>query len=644
MSHPLHPNSRSKHRKALCRIVGQAVAQADVFAALLAVLAGTGLLLLCRNVAFADRAQQGYLTPVEIKISARGQTLYVVCEDDDSLLAVDLRSGRAIRKVKVGHRPKDVAISPDGKTLYVSNEWSDTVTEIDESSFTVRRILHTGWGPIGLTTDRNGRTLYVANSISDDVSVIDLARGLEIKRLAAWRSPHYVALSRNGERVYVSNLLPHPDLPDQPPVSELTVIDTARQVVKERIRIPGAIELRHVAEAPGASGGYLLLPLLRPKNLNPLVQVAQGWFVTHGLAVIRPEGGPVEIKRAKVDELLLDDIDRYYAGANGVAFTPDGRYALITSADARVVSIVDTEKMLQLLQSRERDELPNRLDSAQHFVVGRLATGANPTSVVVSPDGWFAYVANRLEDSISVVDIAGRRIASTIDLGGPRELTQIRRGERLFHDASYCFQGQFACATCHPDDHIDGLPWNLETPQLGRDRMMNRTLRGIAETAPYKWNGRNPDLQTQCGPRTARFIFHSEGFNHDELEDLVAFVKAIPLAPNRHLRPGGRLTPAQERGRELFFQKGCNVCHTPETHYTAKISADVGTAARYDTSGLFDIPQLDRIYQRAPYLHSGRALSLEEIWTRFNVADKHAVTSDMTKRELNDLVEFLKSL
>ena len=56
------------------------------------------------------------------------------------------------------------------------------------------------------------------------------------------------------------------------------------------------------------------------------------------------------------------------------------------------------------------------------------------------------------------------------------------------------------------------------------------------------------------------------------------------------------------------------------------------------------MPQLDRVYQRPPYLHSGQALSLEELWTVYNPADKHGVTSDMSKEELNDLIEFLKTL
>ena len=58
----------------------------------------------------------------------------------------------------------------------------------------------------------------------------------------------------------------------------------------------------------------------------------------------------------------------------------------------------------------------------------------------------------------------------------------------------------------------------------------------------------------------------------------------------------------------------------------------------------FDIPQLDRVYEDAPYLHNGEALTLEEIWTVFNNNDTHGVTSDMSKEQLNDLIEFLKTL
>ncbi|MGO8787127.1 MAG: beta-propeller fold lactonase family protein [Terriglobia bacterium] len=618
-------------------------------------------------------AEPAYLTPVEIKLSADGRKLFVVCEDADSVLAVDTQTKQVVSRAKVGHKPKGLAISPDGKTLYVSNEWSDTVTEVDAATFAVKRTLKTGWGPVGLVTDRSGKTLYVANSIADSVSLIDLASGAEIKRFVTHRYPEQMLLSRDGRRVYVSNILPHLGPYDQPPVSELLSIDTAKQVVAERILVPGTIELRHIAEAPPTvtsvsarrySGqrpslqpGDLLIPLMRPKNLGPLIQVPQGWMMTHGMALVRPAlNAPLGEAQSKVTQVVLDDIDYYFATNAGAAFSPDGRRALVTSSDADIVSIIDTARLGQRLRQVPAEELANRLDSAVTFVVKRLPTGHNPTAVVVSPDSRWAYVANRLDDSLTVVDLAKANVASTIDLGGPKEITLMRRGEQMFHAAKYCFQGQFACATCHPNSHLDGLAWNLETPQLGRDRVANRTLRGIRETAPYKWSGKNPDLATQCGPRIAKYFFRSEGFNTQELQSLLTYLNNIPLAPNRHLAADGQLTEAQERGKAIFYRQNttdgrtipvnnrCDTCHPAETHYTARYSTDVASATKYDTSGMFDIPQLDRVYEDAPYLHNGEALTLEEIWTVYNNKDTHGVTSDMSKEQLNDLIEYLKTL
>jgi cytochrome c peroxidase len=357
-----------------------------------------------------------------------------------------------------------------------------------------------------------------------------------------------------------------------------------------------------------------------------------------------------------VTEVLLDDIDAFYADGHGAAFTPDGRLALVTASGANVVSVIDTGKLEKRLSQFPADELADRLDSAQEFVVRRLPTDYEPRAIAVAPGGGLAFIANRLADNLTVIDLAELKVVGRIDLGGPKEITLLRRGERLFHNASYCYQGQFACATCHPSDHVDGLAWNLETPRLGRDRVDNRTLRGIADTAPYKWNGHNPDLITQCGPRIARFLFRSEGFNTEELQSLVVFLRSIPLPPNRHLARDGELTEAQERGRRMYFrdrtnegqvipfQNRCDTCHPAESHYTNRLSADVGSADKYDTLTLFDVPQLDRVYESAPYLHNGQARTLEEIWTVYNNDNTHGYTSDMRKEQLNDLIEYLKTL
>ncbi len=602
-----------------------------------------------------------YLTPVALQLSPDGQRLYAVCQDSDLVLAVDTRSQQVVKREKVGRKPAGIAISPDGKKLYVSNEWSNTISEIDADSFQVRRTIEAGWGPVGITTDRSGKVLYVANTQGGNVSLIDLSSGREIKRLDVGHFPEYVARSRDGRFVYVSNLLARLATYDEPVVSELTVIDTTRQVVSQRVALPGVVQLRHIAEVPASAGGYLLVPFMRPKNVNPLIHLQQGWYLTHGLAVIQPRGASNAVERkTQVAEVLLDDIDHHYADGIGAASTPDGRWVLVTASGTDVVSVIDTSKLNRLLRQMpvsKPEALANRLDSAYQFVARRLPTGRNPTAVVVSSDGRFAYIANRMDDTISVVDLRQLKMASTINLGGPKEITAVRRGERLFFDARYSFQGQLACATCHPHGGLsDGLAWVLETPQLGRDVVENRTLLSIAETSPYKWNGKNVDLATQDGPRTAMYIFRSEGFSQSEVKDLVTFVNSLRLPPNPHLASDGQLNEAQSRGRAVFFrtntndgrlippQDRCYYCHPPLTHYTSRVTMNVGTATRYDTIQGFDIPQIEGAYSRGPYLHNGEALSLEEIWTKFNPEDKHGITSDMDKVQLNNLIEYLKSL
>ncbi len=70
----------------------------------------------------------------------------------------------------------------------------------------------------------------------------------------------------------------------------------------------------------------------------------------------------------------------------------------------------------------------------------------------------------------------------------------------------------------------------------------------------------------------------------------------------------------------------------------------MGTRSETDGTGEFDVPHLTGIASKAPYLHDGRARTLEEIWTLPGVGDQHGVVTDLNKAELNDLVEYLKGL
>jgi len=294
------------------------------------------------------------------------------------------------------------------------------------------------------------------------------------------------------------------------------------------------------------------------------------------------------------------------------------------------------------------------LSASANYVVMRINVGHDPRGVAFTRNGTQLFVANRLEDSISVVDTRTNRVASTIPLAGPRKLSVLRHGEQTFYTAKYSFQGQIGCASCHIDSTFDGLQWDLEPDGFGRDIVDNRPIEAVKDTEPYKWNGGNPNLPTECGPRTEKYFWRAENYDDLTLTDLVVYVRSLPPRPNRWQLPGGELTATQDRGKTLFErsvdkfgnpipeQNRCVHCHSGPKGTDQK-SFDVGTKKATDNSGLLDTPQLTNIAITGPYLHDGSAQTLEQIWTIFNPEDKHGRTNDLTKDELNDLIEYLRT-
>jgi len=60
--------------------------------------------------------------------------------------------------------------------------------------------------------------------------------------------------------------------------------------------------------------------------------------------------------------------------------------------------------------------------------------------------------------------------------------------------------------------------------------------------------------------------------------------------------------------------------------------------------GVFDTPTLAEIWRTGPYLHDGRAVTIEEVFTQFNKDDRHGVTSHLTKQQIEDLSAYMLSV
>jgi len=598
---------------------------------------------------FLDELSVGYKNPVNLAFRPDGQEVWIACEASGSVVVVDAARRAKVAEIPVGGQATDVAFSPDGSRAYVSSRLEDSVSVIDVATRKVLQVVPVGDEPHGLLTDRSGRTLYVLNTSSGDVSVIDLATGRETRRLPASRYPWSLALSPDGTRMVVTNALSRLGGFRTPPMSEVTVIDTPSARVVDRPVVPESNLLLGIAWHP--SGEFALATLNRTKNLVPMTRVLQGWTITNGFAVVWKDG--------RVDQLLLDEPQRYFADVTDVAFTPDGHRAVVTSAGTDRVAVIDVDKLVALLErtpgGERKDVLPNWLGASSEFVVARVPVKDNPRGITVAPDGRTAWVANTLDDSLSVIDLSRNEAVSRVDLGGPTQVTHIRWGEQLFHSAKIAFQRQFSCATCHPDGHVDGLTYDIEADGIGVSPVDNRTLRGIYDTDPFKWEGTNATLARQCGARLAVFFTRIAPFTPEQLRAVNDYTVTIPRPSNRHRPLGAPLTEAQRRGKILFERQRtndgreippegrCGYCHFAP-YFTDRQVRDVGTKLATDRQAKFDVPPLYNIYDSAPYLHNGMANTLEEIWTVHNPYDTHGYTNDMTKDQLNDLIEYLKTL
>ena len=604
-----------------------------------------------REVAHESRADQiQYASPLELLFSPDGKRLYVLCQESGEVRVLDAATYAVVKNIAVGRVPRGISLSPTGDRLFVTNSWDDTLSVIDTVSLTVDATWPVGSEPSGVVEDRACKHLFVANRISNDIAVLDAKTGDEQKRLLGGRGASYLTLSPDGARIYATHIYPNVSplrtgLENRTaPASEITVIDAARAVVIDRIPLPSVAGVFHLAFSPDGRLG--VVAEYHPKNLVPLAHLEHGGAFAHTLTLFGADiGKPVEVP--------LDELERYAAQPFGVAIAPDKSRIYVTCGGSELVTVIDVPRLLHFIHTHPGPSVQD-LSASSNYVIAHIPVGRNPRGVALSRDGRRLFVANRLDDSISVIDTRNSRVASTVALAGPKIVSVLRHGEQTFYTARQSFQGQIGCASCHIDSTFDGLTWDLEPDGFGRDIVDNKLLEGVKDTEPYKWTGTNPNLPTECGPRTEKYFWRSENYDDLTLTDLVVYVRSMPTRPNRWKLSGSELTPAQERGQALFARdtdkfgkpipeaNRCSFCHSGPKGTNQKI-VDVGTQKLSDNTGRFKSSPLTNVALTAPYLHDGSARTLEEIWTVYNPDDKHGRTNDLTKDELNDLIEYLRT-
>lgn len=531
--------------------------------------------------------------PIQVEWSADGREIVVWEEGSRRLVRVNAETGEVQKTVSL----KEAGVSRLGKSYAVS-------------PVGVLRAIPEPWG---------GDVLFVVGTGDPSAGV----RGGVAVPVDA--NPQSAGFTPDGKRLLVA--CDSTGLADR----RVCLVDVETGKVSQR-GIPGSSNLRGIAVDP--QGKFALAVHLVPKSNLPATQIEQGWVFTNAITYLSLEGPELTVT------LPLDLRTQGFANPEGVAIAADGMRAYVTHAGADLVSVIDLPALVEVANSKPNTD---DLRLTRRYVRTRIPVGANPRGIAVSSDGKRVAVANRLDDTVSVIDTEKLEVVRTIALGanhgtGPAGYELVRKGERLFHSAKLSFSGQFSCASCHPDGHTDGLNWDL--PADGFANFQNtKTLLGTAGTAPYGWLGTSATLRERFSG-TLRHLFQHEP-SAEEAAALEAYLEQLDYpadVPHRVDKESAGVL----RGKNLFQGKGgCAGCHSGAA-LTDRAVHDVGTGSGERSE--YDTPSLRRVSETAPYLHDGRAGTLEEIFTKHNASKLHGRADGLSDEEIHDLVEYLRSL
>jgi YVTN family beta-propeller protein len=588
----------------------------------------------------AMAAVPAFLSPVALVQGTGG--IYVAEASANQVAVFDVERGTVAAVLPMPGTPTAMALTTDGKTLLVAIGEPRGLLALVATASGTTRLIEVGHTPSAVAVSPAGRRAYVCNRFSHTVSVVDLRAAKEKARIAVPREPVACGVTPDGRWLFVAHHLPAGRADQDYSGATVSVIDTQTATVSATLALPnGSTGVRGLCLSP--DGAFVYVSHLLARYQLPTTQLERGWMNTNAVSVMDAVG------KAYVNTVLLDDVDLGAANPWGVTCTADGAGLLVTHAGTHELSVIERSALHDKLAKVARGERVSPVSAAAtdvpndlSFLVGirrRLALSGNGPRAVLAV-GQQAYVAEYYTDSLGVVNLDADVVhrPRSLALGPTPELTEERRGERLFNDAQMCFQHWQSCASCHPEARADGLNWDLLNDGMGNPKQTKSMLLTF-QTPPVMITGIRDRAETavRTGMRFIQFAVRPE----EDLKAIDAYLRALQPVPGPSL-DGGQLSRAAKRGRKVFAKAGCVQCH-PEPLFTDLQKHSVGLGLGQHQGTAFDTPTLVESWRTAPYLYDGRAATLKEVLTTFNTGDTHGRTSGLCEREIDDLMEYVLS-
>jgi mono/diheme cytochrome c family protein len=248
-----------------------------------------------------------------------------------------------------------------------------------------------------------------------------------------------------------------------------------------------------------------------------------------------------------------------------------------------------------------------------------LEGGEQVTSVAFAPDGALVMQSREPARLLFQYDMPNGRIFE-VELEGE---TRYDTGHEIFHRKT---ESGLSCASCHPEGTDDGHVWLFEGLGLRRTQPLDVGLEG---TAPFHWDGDMGDLDILM----EEVLAHRMGGKRQTSARGESFTRWL-FAQERPPADAGRDDPTLvAEGEALFEAFDCSRCHTGPA-----LGGSMTTPIR---GAELQVPSLRRVSLHPPFMHDGRAATLEAAVRDMIEA---TLSTEPTPQDVEALTAYMRTL
>lgn len=579
-----------------------------------------------------DLVQAGTQSAGLMNFSSDGKLLACSNRDSGTVTILEWPGLNVVHEIRVGLHPEGVAWIGGSHDLACCVYGEDQVVILNADSGQTVRSISVFDEPYGAVSNADGTRIFVTLEYPGQVVSLDPRTGQIESTWAAGAMPRGIAISEDGGFLLVTEYL----------TSRLLKLSSSSGKIEQVWDGASTDNLsRQIVIAPGGQKAYFT-------HIRSRITTA------HGNGSIFPYVSVARLGGEKNGTRVRIPMDSF----RGARVTANPWDCDVSSDGTRLaVAFAGTNDLFTAHITGD--------DHVELDYENGLRLGNNPRAVRFSPQGSSLLVYNALDFEVVEHSIADGSVLARSTVTKNPLSEDLLLGKKLFYTALQPMSSRnwISCSSCHPDGDADGRTW--QQPEGLRS---TQPLAGLSWTHPVHWSADRDEVQDfehtvrgklmqgqglLQGPLPAALDQPVSGKSR-ALDALAEYTNSHKFSISPHAKQG--LSESARRGQALFSSEKtkCASCHSGPLYSdsqpvgTANFRMhDVGTGKDDSTELMgpkFDTPTLLGVYRSAPYLHHGRAATLRDVLTTANSKDQHGVTSHLSSTEIDDLVEFLKSL